>query len=371
MTGYLFRCSSIGKLMTEPRTKSEGPLSIGAKTYIRSLAAQEIFGVEFEVTSKEMEKGLEVEPESIALLNRVRGLSLVKNTERKSNDWITGEADLFHVPRRRGHDLKSSWSLATFPITVADCEDRLYEWQMRGYMALWDADEWEVNYAMVDTPERLMRFEPFQLHSVSHIPEHMRLTTWLVKRDAEKESAMWEKVRHAREYFAEVVAEFDRSHPATVAEVAAMVLPEREAEGVLAGDGSGEALPPIPESAYPPGAQALPVAEFVHVSASGERTPIQMGEAATVILGDSKPLEFGTVVNLPTRTPGAAPTLRLGQINERLHPLSIDAAGLAGLGFPHSATDKAAKLYHEHQFPAICDALIRHLSAVRDGRKAA
>ena len=127
-----FRCSSLGKLMTEPRSKSEGVLSVGAKTYIRELAAQEIFGVEFEISSKAIEKGIEVEGDSIDLLNSVRGLSLFKNTERKSNEFITGECDLFDAEAKRGHDIKSSWSIATFPITVADCEDRLYEWQMRG-----------------------------------------------------------------------------------------------------------------------------------------------------------------------------------------------------------------------------------------------
>lgn len=207
-----FRCSSIGKLMTEPKTQKEGPLSVGAKTYIRELAAQEIFGVEFEVTSKEMEKGILVEPESIALLNRVRGLSLTKNTERRTNDYLTGECDLFDSPRRRGHDLKSSWSVATFPICLTDCQDRLYEWQMRGYLALWDADEWSVDYALVDTPEHLIRFEPLPMHLVGHIPEHMRLTSWVVKRDADKEAAIYEKVKHAREYYAEVIAEFDREH---------------------------------------------------------------------------------------------------------------------------------------------------------------
>ena len=76
MFDLLIRCSSIGKIMTEPKTKAEGPLSVGAKTYIRQLAAQGIFNVQFEVSSKPIEKGLEVEGESIALLNRVRGLSL-------------------------------------------------------------------------------------------------------------------------------------------------------------------------------------------------------------------------------------------------------------------------------------------------------
>ena len=148
----LFRCSSIGKLMTEPKTKAEGPLSVGAKTYIRTLAAQSILGIDFEVTSKEMEKGVLVEQQAIEMLNRVRGLDLAKNTERRSDDWITGEADLFNTfPRRRGHDLKCSWSAATFPITVSDCKDSLYEWQMRGYMRLWEADAWEVNYALITT----------------------------------------------------------------------------------------------------------------------------------------------------------------------------------------------------------------------------
>lgn len=211
-----FRCSAIGRLMTEPRSKTEGPLSVGARTYIRELAAQEIFGVDFEVSSKAMEKGIECEGDSIQLLNRVRGLSLAKNTERKTNDFITGEADLFDESVKRGHDIKTSWSIATFPITTADCEDKLYEWQMRGYMALWDADEWEVNYCLVDTPDRLISFEPMQLHVVSHLPDWMRVTTWTVKRDADKEGAIFEKVKAAREYFAQVIEEFDRSHSATI-----------------------------------------------------------------------------------------------------------------------------------------------------------
>lgn len=237
----LFRCSSIGKLMTEAvsiddqfitpevkkiidskkRTDEEKAiiaslknktLSVGAKTYIRELAAQEIFGVDFEVSSKAIEKGIECEEDSIELLNRVRGLSLIKNTERRSNDLITGECDLYNGKEKRGHDIKTSWSIATFPICTTDCEDKLYEWQMRGYMALWNADEWEVNYCLVDTPERLVTYEPMQLHVVSHLPEWMRVTTWTVKRDAEKEAAIFEKIKFASDYFDQVIEEFDNSH---------------------------------------------------------------------------------------------------------------------------------------------------------------
>lgn len=212
MADVLFRCSSLGKIMTDPRTKSEGVLSAGARTYIRELAQQEIFGIDFEFSSKETQKGIEVEGESIALLNRVRGLSLTKNTERRDNGLITGECDLFDESARKGYDLKSSWSAKTFPGWVKDCEDKLYEWQMRGYMMLWDANFWEVAYALVDTPERLIGYEPLQMHVVSHIPEHMRLTGWVIERDLAKEQDIARKVKAAQAYFQEVVAEFDAIH---------------------------------------------------------------------------------------------------------------------------------------------------------------
>ncbi|ARK44737.1 endonuclease [Burkholderia pseudomallei] len=61
--------------------------------------------------------------------------------------------------------------------------------------------------------------------------------------------------------------------------------------------------------------------------------------------------------------PASAPTLRLGQINERLAPIALTAEGLATLGFKHAATDKNAKLYHESDFEAICAALTNHIHA--------
>ena len=237
MFDYLFRPSSVGKLMTEPKTKSEGPLSVGAKTYLRELAAQEIFSVDFEVSSKEMDKGIRCEQDSIDLLNRVRGLSLIKNTERRRDDFLNGECDLFDEQRKRGHDLKTSWSLRTFPISAVDCVDKLYEWQMVAYMRLWDASEWEVNYAMVDTPEDLIRFEPMPMHIVSHLPPEHRITTWVIRRDMEKEAAMVEKIKHAREYMAQVIREFDRTH--RLAEIVDMDT------GEITTQASAESVPPV------------------------------------------------------------------------------------------------------------------------------
>jgi hypothetical protein len=69
--------------------------------------------------------------------------------------------------------------------------------------------------------------------------------------------------------------------------------------------------------------------------------------------------------------PATAPTLRLGQINERLAPIALTVDGLMRLGFAPAATDKSAKLYHESDFPAICTALVRHINAVQANEVAA
>ena len=71
MSDVLFRCSSLGHLMTDPRTRADGDLSIGARTYLREMAKQEIFSVEFEVSGKEIEKGLRVEDMSEVTFGRM------------------------------------------------------------------------------------------------------------------------------------------------------------------------------------------------------------------------------------------------------------------------------------------------------------
>ena len=44
MSEPIFRASSLGRLMTEPRTKSEGALSQGAKTTSESLPSKKSSG---------------------------------------------------------------------------------------------------------------------------------------------------------------------------------------------------------------------------------------------------------------------------------------------------------------------------------------
>jgi predicted phage-related endonuclease len=71
----------------------------------------------------------------------------------------------------------------------------------------------------------------------------------------------------------------------------------------------------------------------------------------------------------PAVAPATAPTLRLGQIAERLG-FSLTADFLASLGFAAAGRDRAAVLYHEADFASMCAALIRHVTAVGQAKAA-
>lgn len=96
-------------------------------------------------------------------------------------------------------------------------------------------------------------------------------------------------------------------------------------------------------------------------AASTQPLPLSAG----TISSQPAPAAFDPAPAIERRT--GAPSLRLGQINERLSPISLSAEGLASLGFPHSATEKAAKLWHEAEFSKICDKLVEHINAAHRG----
>jgi len=206
----LIRCSSLAKIMTEPKTKAEGLLSKGAKTYLTGLAKEVVYGYREEISSKAMEKGTRCEQDSIDLYNSVLFESLTKNTERRSNDCITGEPDL--IGKDFGVDIKTAWSLCTFPALPDDMPD--YEWQARGYMCLFDLPRWDIAYCMIDTPDDLIGYEQYGIHKVSEIDPHLRVTVVSFHRDADKEARMLEKARAAQLYITETIQRIKDIHGA-------------------------------------------------------------------------------------------------------------------------------------------------------------
>ena len=150
----LFRCSSLGDIMTEPKLKSE-TLSETAKKRCVIVWAEHKYGFSKELVSKYTEKGKIVEEESITLLSSVHKTVYTKNEVRFPNKWITGEHDI--LKDGRVIDIKSSWDYVTFFLHKIDKKiNKDYYWQLQGYMDLLNIDKALLAYCLVDTPEEII-----------------------------------------------------------------------------------------------------------------------------------------------------------------------------------------------------------------------
>jgi hypothetical protein len=203
-----FRASSLGKLMTSSRTKGEA-LSQTAKSYIIQKAKEDFFEYKSEINSKYLTKGLAQEQDSIDLLNLVRLEDYKKNEERVENEWLTGCCDI--ITDTSIIDIKTSWSLDTFPATSYELKDLSdYEWQGRAYMWLYDMPSFELCYVMVSTaPELLGEYENGALHYVEHIAPEKRITSITFARDKEIEIQMAERLILATEFYNEVINQLE------------------------------------------------------------------------------------------------------------------------------------------------------------------
>jgi hypothetical protein len=198
----LIRCSALPKIMTASRSKSE-VLSETAKSYIKQIAKEDFYGYYSELDNKYINKGKQCEQNSINLLNLVNFTSYTKNETRINTEILTGEADI--VAENEIIDIKTSWSLDTFPALPDDINAKDYEMQLRGYMMLYNKQKASVVYCMVDTPEELRGWENEQLHNVSHIAPEKRVTSLSFERDLEIEKLITEKCKEAIKFYNEYI----------------------------------------------------------------------------------------------------------------------------------------------------------------------
>ena len=194
-----FRASSLGKLMTSARSKSE-VLSQTAKSHIEQLAKENFFNYRNQISSRYIDKGQQQEQDSIELLNTVRMESYTKHVGRVSNDFLTGECDI--ITSDTIIDIKTSWSIDTWPALPQDGVNSDYEWQMRAYMMLYDRPQAEVIYCLVTTdPDLLSSFDNHELHQVDHIPADKRITVLQYDRDILVEAEIMERLAICSEYY--------------------------------------------------------------------------------------------------------------------------------------------------------------------------
>lgn len=215
---YLFRCSSLGSLMTYPEKDT---LSAGPKTALGTIFKEEIFRKTKQIKSKYLEKGVLVEGEAIELYNQVKDSKYVKNSKRYNNEYITGEPDIISDIII---DIKSSWDYTTFPFTDErlPSKDKGYYWQLQGYMALTGLESSKVAYCLVDTPDGIifndmkstagklglhvddlpdeLNQEIWDSHKYSDIKINIRVKEFEIERDQKSIDAIYNRVTLAREY---------------------------------------------------------------------------------------------------------------------------------------------------------------------------
>ena len=195
----IFRASSLGKLMTTSRSKTD-VLSVTAKSYIKQVAKQNYFGYQNQISSRYIDKGQQQEQDSIDLINTVRMESYTKHIGRVNKDYLSGECDILTADTII--DTKTSWSLDTWPELPEEGINSDYEWQMRAYMMLYDKPQAEVIYCLVTTdPDLLSSFDDRELHQVDHIPADKRITVLKYDRDILIETEIMERLQLCSEYY--------------------------------------------------------------------------------------------------------------------------------------------------------------------------
>ena len=205
------------RLLSEPKIKSE-KISASAKSAVREIAKYDLFGYQSFEGCKFTEKGLQLEEQAVRLSSLSRGLALKKNTERRENDWISGECDIYIPTRKIIIDTKCSWDIGTHPFFKDEAEEKAkkqgYDVQMQGYMWLWDCEEAHVDFCLFPTPLDMVKpweNEEKLIDLVDQIPQKKRLTTVVIKRDEKVIEKIKQRVEAAQEYYQELIAQMSNN----------------------------------------------------------------------------------------------------------------------------------------------------------------
>jgi hypothetical protein len=169
MKNLIVRCSSLSKMMTNPRGKTE-ELSATTKTWLKEMVKEEVFKYRKQLDTPAINKGIDFENLSIDLLNDATFNKYIKNEERKNNGWL--------------------------------------DWQLRGYMMLWNKPKASIRYCMISTPDSLLKdWDNKKIHKVDHIDPASRISTVSIERDEALEEKMLERYEVANKYYKQYLNE--------------------------------------------------------------------------------------------------------------------------------------------------------------------
>lgn len=166
MEDFRVRCSSLGAIMTDARSKTD-PLGATCRKELINLYVNYRYGRKKDITTKYMEKGLRVEEDAIDLYSKITKTFFSKNELRLKDDHISGIPDLYTGKTIHAAtmiiDVKSSWDIFTFFEAKTSDINKAYYWQLQGYMALTGASHARLAYCLINTPDELIADEKRKL----------------------------------------------------------------------------------------------------------------------------------------------------------------------------------------------------------------
>ncbi|QDP50818.1 MAG: hypothetical protein Unbinned2903contig1001_8 [Prokaryotic dsDNA virus sp.] len=160
---FKIRCSSIGKIMGNPRSKVDrelGLLTKDAQSVVIDQIAKDLYNFKEEISSKYLTKGNRNESEAILLLSRVLGeFTLFKNTKRFEDDFMSGEPDI--ITKDAIIDVKNSYNGKTFTKVALqdDLDNKMYYYQIQGYMHLLKKKKGYIAYCLTNCDDDLIQRE--------------------------------------------------------------------------------------------------------------------------------------------------------------------------------------------------------------------
>lgn len=156
---FKIRCSAIGQIMTEPKTKADkeaGELSETAKSYCKTWLKEQIYAKRKDITTKYMNKGNVCEGQAIQRLNEYLGTFYSKNEELFENDFCKGTPDIVSTEII---DIKNSFDCFTFPLFDKEIENKDYVYQLQGYMWLTGIKKAKLVYVLENLPDDMIEKE--------------------------------------------------------------------------------------------------------------------------------------------------------------------------------------------------------------------
>lgn len=229
----VFRASSWGSLMTEPKTKEEklaGKLSVTTQKELIKTYNLLKYGRRKDITTNKMDKGKQGEETSIDLFSRVEKKFYVKNQDQLENDWCCGHPDLIY--EKEVWDIKTRWELDSFMPKLMEEADKSEEYQLQCYFDLTGTQGGGIANTLIDCPINILMDEKRRLLYSMNVateesPEYIeaaaeleKLLTFpdidyrerVIKQDVYRDDVLIDKMKAKVPVFRNWLADFEITH---------------------------------------------------------------------------------------------------------------------------------------------------------------